>query len=163
MVTQMEEVVDQSQSQSQSSSQDYKEENELPSVETEENVVKFLDSVDGYLMLMDSLNSTLRQGWLELASARHSMGASRINSALFDLKDHSAATTFEVHLQCEEPVFKLHKWASSDSSKGMSGEATFADGKLLPTESNGPVMSQNSTSENSAALTLVEFRVNKLI
>lgn len=61
MVTQMEEVVDQSQSQSQSSSQDYKEENELPSVETEENVVKFLDSVDGYLMLMDSLNSTLRQ------------------------------------------------------------------------------------------------------
>lgn len=59
MVTQMEEVVDQSQSQS--SSQDYKEENELPPVETEENVVKFLDSVDGYLMLMDSLNSTLRQ------------------------------------------------------------------------------------------------------
>lgn len=54
-----------------------------------------------------------------------------------------------VDSETEEPVFKLHKWASSDSSKGMSGEATFADGKLLPTESNGPVMSQNSTSENS--------------
>lgn len=37
------------------------------------------------------------QGWFELASARHSMGASRINSALFDLKYHSAATTLQLN------------------------------------------------------------------
>lgn len=36
------------------------------------------------------------QGWLELASARHSMGASRISSSLFDLKLHSAATSLRV-------------------------------------------------------------------
>lgn len=36
------------------------------------------------------------QGWLELASARHSMGASRVNGALLDLKLHSAATSLQV-------------------------------------------------------------------
>lgn len=36
------------------------------------------------------------QGWLELASARHSMGSSRICSSLFDLKHHSAATSVRV-------------------------------------------------------------------
>lgn len=36
------------------------------------------------------------QGYLELASARLSMGASRINSSLLDLKPHSAATTLEI-------------------------------------------------------------------
>lgn len=33
---------------------------------------------------------------MELASARHSMGASRINGALLDLKFHSAATSLQV-------------------------------------------------------------------
>ncbi|KAL6317242.1 hypothetical protein AAG906_029995 [Vitis piasezkii] len=65
-------------------------------LDEEENVVTFLDSMDAYLTLIDSLSSTLRQGWLELASARHSMGASRISSSLFDLKLHSAATSLRV-------------------------------------------------------------------
>lgn len=37
------------------------------------------------------------QGWLELASARHSMGGSRVNTALLTLKQHSAATKVEVN------------------------------------------------------------------
>lgn len=36
------------------------------------------------------------QGWLDLASARHSMGASRVSSALFDHKEQSAATKLQV-------------------------------------------------------------------
>lgn len=38
----------------------------------------------------------LLQGWLELASARQSMGSSRVSSALFNLKYHRAATLMEV-------------------------------------------------------------------
>lgn len=34
---------------------------------------------------------------MELASARHSMGASRINGALLDMKLHSAATSLQVN------------------------------------------------------------------
>ncbi|KAK8941078.1 hypothetical protein KSP39_PZI009804 [Platanthera zijinensis] len=59
----------------------------------EEQALLFLDSLDGYLTLLDSLSSTLRQGWLELACARHSMGSSRVSSTLLDLKAQSAATT----------------------------------------------------------------------
>jgi len=43
------------------------------------------------------------QGWLDLASARHSMGASRISSSLFDLKVQSAATTVQVSESIKEP------------------------------------------------------------
>ncbi|RWW87450.1 hypothetical protein BHE74_00003724, partial [Ensete ventricosum] len=80
-------------------------------------VLRFLDSLDTYLTLLDSLSSTLRQelsacdlclsipsrediywlqGWFEVASARHSMGSSRISSVLLDQKVQSAATTFQV-------------------------------------------------------------------
>ncbi|CAH8347042.1 unnamed protein product, partial [Eruca vesicaria subsp. sativa] len=62
----------------------------------DEKVLHFLDSLDEYLTLMDSLNSKLREGWFDLASARHSMGTLRVNSTLLDLKDHPAASTFQV-------------------------------------------------------------------
>nr|DAD32344.1 TPA_asm: hypothetical protein HUJ06_011195 [Nelumbo nucifera] len=99
----------------------------------EESVVQFLDSMDDYLTLLDSLSLTLRQGWIDLASARHSMGLSRVTSALFDLKSHSAATTLHVSQQdgdsslltdamVEQPHFVLYKWSSSDSGKCFSGE-----------------------------------------
>ncbi|XP_019054970.1 PREDICTED: uncharacterized protein LOC104607252 isoform X2 [Nelumbo nucifera] len=66
-------------------------------------------------------------GWIDLASARHSMGLSRVTSALFDLKSHSAATTLHVSQQdadamVEQPHFVLYKWSSSDSGKCFSGE-----------------------------------------
>jgi hypothetical protein len=38
----------------------------------------------------------ISQGWLDLASARHSMGASRVSSTLFDHKEQSAATKLQV-------------------------------------------------------------------
>ncbi|VVA92011.1 unnamed protein product [Arabis nemorensis] len=89
----------------------------------DENVLQFLDSLDGYLTLMDNLNSKLREGWLDLASARHSMGTLRINSTLLDLKDHPAASTLQVTDQEIEslgsvPHFALSKWASKGSRKG---------------------------------------------
>lgn len=45
-------------------------------------------------MVVDHLNI---QGWLEVASARHSTGSTRINGTSLDLKPHSAATTLQVH------------------------------------------------------------------
>ncbi|KAL2499216.1 hypothetical protein Adt_24766 [Abeliophyllum distichum] len=117
------------------SSENGRESNEGISVK-EENILNFLDSVDGYLILMDSLSSTLRQGWLELASARHSMGASRINSTLFDLKLHPASTTLQVNDQSaapdrELPHFTLCKWASSNNPEKYFEEAKFGEVELL--------------------------------
>ncbi|KAM3286556.1 coiled-coil domain-containing protein isoform X1 [Capsicum chacoense] len=110
---------------------------------SDKNVLQLLDSTDSYLLLMNSLSSSLRQGWLELASARHSMGASRISSALFDLKSHSAATTLQLNHQDDGPElekshFSLCKWASSESSKSCSEEAKFEEDKLLQKKSVSP-------------------------
>ncbi|KAF3635557.1 putative 60S ribosomal protein L34-like isoform 1 [Capsicum annuum] len=110
---------------------------------SDKNVLQLLDSTDSYLLLMNSLSSSLRQGWLELASARHSMGASRISSALFDLKSHSAATTLQLNHQdagpeLEKSHFSLCKWASSESSKSCSEEAKFEEDKLLQKKSISP-------------------------
>ncbi|XP_010933227.2 uncharacterized protein [Elaeis guineensis] len=85
--------------------------------EEDEKILQFLDSLDGYLTLMDSLSSNLRQGWLELASARHSMGSSRISSALLSHKVQSAATTMQVTESNDKSVtesqahFTISKWA----------------------------------------------------
>ncbi|KAH9626954.1 hypothetical protein KSS87_005723 [Heliosperma pusillum] len=92
--------------------------------DVDEQVLKFMDSVDSYLFLIHSLSSTLRQGWFDLASARYSMGASRVNSALLDLKEHHAATHLEVATD-EDPHFTLCKWASvnaEDSTESKDGD-----------------------------------------
>ncbi|XP_010316257.1 uncharacterized protein [Solanum lycopersicum] len=112
-------------------------------------VLELMDSTDSYLHLMNSLSSSLREGWLELASARHSMGASRISSALFDLKSHSAATTLQLNHQdagpkSEESHFSLCKWASSESPKSCSEEDT-----LLQKKSNSPKVLNQDGSSNS--------------
>ncbi|CAI8600223.1 unnamed protein product [Vicia faba] len=92
------------------------EENEAEIVKDEDKLaLQFMDSLHSYLSLTDSLSSTLRQGWLELASARHSMGASRVNSSLLDLKFHPAATTLKITgNDGEQPQFTLQKWVSSE-------------------------------------------------
>ncbi|PWA44367.1 hypothetical protein CTI12_AA529710 [Artemisia annua] len=95
--------------------------NKVSNPEIEEETLIFLDSLDHYLVLIDSLsNSLLHQGWMELAGARYSMGASRVNSALLNLQPHSAATTVEItHHQdgslTKSPKFNLCKWASPDN------------------------------------------------
>lgn len=88
----------------------------------EENTLDFLDSLDNYLVLIEALSSTLRQGWLELASARYSMGASRLNSTLLSLKHHSAATVVEVDYDHAGSTahFSLCKWAAMASSDDKS-------------------------------------------
>lgn len=94
--------------------------------EGDEDVLKFMDSLDAYLRLIDSLSSTLRQGWFDFASARYSMGASRVNSALLDLKEHPAATSLEVR-EGGEPHFTLCKWTTDteemkDNDNGLQQE-----------------------------------------
>ncbi|KAG0475805.1 hypothetical protein HPP92_012646 [Vanilla planifolia] len=101
----------------------------------EQQVLLFLDSLDNYLTLMTSLSSTLRQGWLELASARHSMGTSRISSAIFDLKVHSASSTVLLNnlddssILATQPHFSLSKWASLKDAKFSSEKVD--DDRLL--------------------------------
>ncbi|XP_058785553.1 uncharacterized protein LOC131660340 isoform X2 [Vicia villosa] len=92
------------------------EENQAEIVKDEDKLaLQFMDSLHNYLTLTDSLSSTLRQGWLELASARHSMGASRVNSSLLDLKFHPAATTLKITgNDGAQPQFTLQKWVSSE-------------------------------------------------
>ncbi|KAJ4778640.1 Coiled-coil domain-containing protein 115 [Rhynchospora pubera] len=87
--------------------------------EEEECILQFLDSLDAYLTLVDSLSSSLRQGWFDLASARQSMGHTRISSKLFDHKVHSASTTINItELDADnpsdpKPQFSLSKWATT--------------------------------------------------
>ncbi|XP_010266217.1 PREDICTED: coiled-coil domain-containing protein 115-like isoform X2 [Nelumbo nucifera] len=117
----------------------------------EESVLQFLDSMDGYLTLLDSLSSTLRQGWIDLASARHSMGVSRVTSVLFDLKLHSASTTLHVAEQAdsmgEQPHFVLYKWSSSDSGKCGSGEIEIDKRELQ--QSSSPQLRHRGASPHS--------------
>ncbi|GLJ40124.1 hypothetical protein SUGI_0821980 [Cryptomeria japonica] len=59
-------------------------------------VIYLLDATEAYLKLHNSLSHTMRQGWLEIASARYSMGLSRISEALFSLKPCSAQTSISL-------------------------------------------------------------------
>ncbi|KAJ1694820.1 hypothetical protein LUZ63_011518 [Rhynchospora breviuscula] len=87
--------------------------------EEEECILQFLDSLDAYLTLVNSLSSSLREGWFDLASARQSMGHTRISSKLFDHKVHSASTTINItELDADnpsdpKPQFSLSKWATT--------------------------------------------------
>ncbi|KAJ8774258.1 hypothetical protein K2173_009689 [Erythroxylum novogranatense] len=112
----------------------------------DETVLQFLDSVDSYLTLLDSLSSTLRQGWLDLASARHSMGTSRVNSVLLDLTSHSASTSFCVSQDQgsaeKQPHFELRKWSSSRSPE---------DGNLREESDNLRLRRQGSSPSEEKA------------
>lgn len=101
-------------------------------------LIQLLDSTDDYLKLYYSLSQTMRQGWLEIAGARYSMGPSRISEALFSLKPHPAYTLISAERtddvdatdeNCavekedekismpgvkQETCFKLHKWENKE-------------------------------------------------
>ncbi|KAJ3678543.1 hypothetical protein LUZ60_002346 [Juncus effusus] len=81
-----------------------------------ECILEFLDSLDDYLKLVDSLSSNLRQGWFDLASARQSMGISRVSSRLFDHTVHSASTTVQFTQTDSNPQFNLSKWAKTEEN-----------------------------------------------
>ncbi|XP_057727929.1 uncharacterized protein LOC130943875 isoform X3 [Arachis stenosperma] len=78
----------------------------------EKLVLQFMDSLNSYLSLSHSLSSTLGQAWMELASARHSMGTARLNTSLLDLKFHPASTTLKITEY--DAWFVLRKWVSSE-------------------------------------------------
>ncbi|KAL4579112.1 hypothetical protein LXL04_015247 [Taraxacum kok-saghyz] len=108
------------------------------SEEQNETALNFLDSVDTYLILIESLTSTLRQGWLELSSARHSMGGSRLNTVLLSLKHHSAPTTVELDYDNAGSMTKskstqltLSKWKSSDK-KDSTQESNESEATASP-------------------------------
>lgn len=136
----------------------------VPKVVGDEDVLRFMDSTDGYLTLLDSLSSTLRQGWLDLAIARQSMGASRINGALLDHKLHSAATSVQVDQEDvdsmeAQPRFILRKWASVADGKQCYEEQKLGEDKLpgksgsLQLRHRGDSqLSEEKTSESGAQL-----------
>ncbi|KAF5740963.1 hypothetical protein HS088_TW11G01045 [Tripterygium wilfordii] len=139
----------------------------------DENVLRFLDSMDGYLSLRDSLCATLRQGWFELASARHSMGALRVNGTLLDLKVHPAAISLtlnqdDVDSELEQPHFTLCKWVSSGNEKSSSREAKSEEDDLLKKsvsqhlQNHGSSqMSEGKTSSKNGATPKVDDQVPK--
>ncbi|TVU15302.1 hypothetical protein EJB05_38816 [Eragrostis curvula] len=101
----------------------------------DEEILRFMDSVDGYLLLMDSLSSALRQGWLDLASARHSMGPSRVSSTLFNHQEQSASTKLQVVDDADlkpsesKPLFTLSKWGLQEESASNNGAPVQAGSK----------------------------------
>lgn len=130
----------------------------------DEEILRFMDSVDGYLLLMDSLSSALRQGWLDLASARHSMGPSRVSSTVFDHKEQSAATKLQVvdhaGLKPSEPKphYALSKWSlqeechsTYDVSERAFTEAKMRHRGLVTTPENGNHESANTTASSTSA------------
>ncbi|WCJ44726.1 hypothetical protein M5689_025380 [Euphorbia peplus] len=118
----------------------------------DEHVLGFLDSIDTYLILLDSLSSTLRQGWFDLASARHSMGASRLNSALLDLKFHSASTSLQVSQgQDEQPHFTLRKWGSMENHSAPADQDSRED--ELNGKSGSPQLRHRGNSQLSEEVT----------
>nr|CAB3487589.1 unnamed protein product [Digitaria exilis] len=90
----------------------------------DEEILRFMDSVDGYLHLMDSLSSTLRQGWLDLASARHSMGPTRVSSTLLDHKEQSAATKLQV---VDHAGLQLSEDGNHERDATKAGSSTGSD------------------------------------
>ncbi|KAL0545341.1 hypothetical protein IC582_015220 [Cucumis melo] len=114
-------------------------------------LLQFMDSTDDYLSLLDALSTTLRKGWFELASARHSMGTSRISTALLDLKVHSAATSLRVDERDDgsigmQPFINLRKWTSSEGGECL-GEEKYND--KLQRESDSPQLRQRNVSDLS--------------
>ncbi|XP_022641478.1 coiled-coil domain-containing protein 115 isoform X2 [Vigna radiata var. radiata] len=121
---------------------------QIPGAE-EKLVLQFMDSVHNYLSLFDTVSSTLRQGWFDLASARHSMGAARINSSLLDLKFHSAATTLKItNHDGTQPCFMLRKWVSSEEESTNELE----DENVQPQDSSSVKSSEVIMTKNLSGL-----------
>ncbi|VAH08262.1 unnamed protein product [Triticum turgidum subsp. durum] len=122
----------------------------------DEEILRFMDSADGYLLLMDSLSVALRQGWLDLASARHSMGASRVSSVLFDHKEQSAATMLQVDYSADlqpsesKPHFALSKWCLQEESSS-SGVICVQDGTKPKLRYRGSEATPDGSRESDAS------------
>ncbi|KAG0562594.1 hypothetical protein KC19_9G158600 [Ceratodon purpureus] len=67
------------------------------------HVLRCLDSCHELLALRNDLSLLLRQGWMDMARARYSMGSSRISHPLFSLKPHSASAHVGLALLDDDP------------------------------------------------------------
>ncbi|XP_076952007.1 uncharacterized protein LOC143625602 isoform X1 [Bidens hawaiensis] len=132
----------------------------LSATETDDKTLMFIDSLDNYLVLIETLSSTFRQGWLELASARHSMGGSRVNPTLLSLKPHSAATTVELDYcdnagsTTKSPKFSLCKWTSTDDKTvSLKNENIEQLNENLSSQDSGNEESTLESGKGSETLT----------
>ncbi|MCO5580278.1 hypothetical protein L7F22_034144 [Adiantum nelumboides] len=69
---------------------------EVQEAHEDAQVLRVLDAMDHLLLCRESLAKFLSQGWMEIASARYSMGPSRIDQALFSLKPCPASTLVSI-------------------------------------------------------------------
>lgn len=92
-------------------------------------LIQLLDSTDDYIKLYYSLSQTLRQGWLEIAGARYSMGPSRISEASFNLKPHPAYTLISAErtddVDATDENCAVEKADEKISMSGVKQEACF--------------------------------------
>ncbi|KAL6504175.1 hypothetical protein OROGR_026098 [Orobanche gracilis] len=86
-------------------------------VESEQHVLNFLDSIDSYLILMDSLSSSLRQG---------------MKKTDFEAEYNTRKGDPNTDL----PHFTLRRWASSDVADKYSEEGKIEEVELLQEKSN---------------------------
>ncbi|KAE8704239.1 ARM repeat superfamily protein [Hibiscus syriacus] len=121
-------------------------------VDENANVLQFTDSMDAYLTLTHSLSSTLRQGWFELASARHSMGTYRVNTFLLDHTSHPTATSLFVD-EGKEPHFTLCKWGSYGNERLLGEEQSSQDKSHPQLRHRGATQlsEEKTSSENKAS------------
>lgn len=92
-------------------------------------LIQLLDSTDDYIKLYYSLSQTLRQGWLEIAGARYSMGPSCISEASFNLKPHPAYTLISAErtddVDATDENCAVEKADEKISMSGVKQEACF--------------------------------------
>ncbi|MCO5592905.1 hypothetical protein L7F22_046909 [Adiantum nelumboides] len=69
---------------------------EVQDAHEDAHILRLLDAMDRLLLCRESLAKFLSQGWMEIASARYSMGPSRIDQALFSLKPCPASTLVSI-------------------------------------------------------------------
>ncbi|KAI5073476.1 hypothetical protein GOP47_0011489 [Adiantum capillus-veneris] len=81
---------------------------EVQEAHEDAQMLRLLDAMDHLLSCRDSLAKSLSQGWMEIASARYSMGPSRIDQALFSLKPCTASTLVSVSRTDELVIDKGH-------------------------------------------------------
>ncbi|XP_062090140.1 uncharacterized protein LOC133796582 [Humulus lupulus] len=90
----------------------------------------------GEKSLPDTLTTPHKtEGWFELASARHSMGASRVSSAMLDLNSHSAATSVQAASDDDDvrkAQFALCKWGSFNNVKLREDSLQLRHRRLSP-------------------------------
>lgn len=112
-----------------------------PELDLDQEVIRCLDSVQELLVLQHSLSLHLREGWMDMARARYSMGPSRVSQPLFSLKPYSASARVSLVPPDDNAGLPLHmSLLRLDSGKNTSA---------TPSESHTPREGQASQHDHS--------------